>query len=539
MSRWRPPDGFPVDVCRPLAQRRWQLIVLFTTILGIASSASNSPLKLPCPPYTQDGDIVVDCSDQEFDYVPHVLNPGLVQLKLVNSRIKSVSNIDVYVRMRHLDLTRNFLTALGEPLSNLHNLSVVIVRENKFTSLRRSDLAGLRSLTRLDIAKNHITSIEKQTFINSSLVELDLSENSLSELSQGSLQGLTKLQRLNLKDNKFITVPTSLTKLRLLNYLDLSFNSFGDIPAGVLPDVKTLRLERCDLSNTSFLYNSSATFLDISSNRFSTIPRPLPAKLETLIFDANPIQILTARSLSHVPNLSNLSISSSQELRSIHADTFAGNSDIREIRLESNVNLKVLDSKMFRSLGKLQIISFRESGLRSIDAGFMSWYLLKRVDFRDNPFKCDCSLSWLRDLTIEYLNSTGKPANERPGPLDNETIHISCAEPTKFTGRKLYELPAIAFECGMSSLFLSVIVPLVILALLVSVGIITFLYWRHHRLPAWLPCLRSKDKTAPVHNGSTKHQYLEKTYMVPGDDYDGIYHLQRNAPVRLIPVTEL
>ncbi|OQR80218.1 protein slit-like [Tropilaelaps mercedesae] len=519
MSRWRPPDSHSLGGYKPPQQRQWALIVLLAAILAAKPIAATPAARLSCKSFEKD-EVRVECTSMQTHLIPHVLHPGLKSLKVTGSRISSLSNIDVYAQMRYLDLSQNSLTALGESLSKLHHLSVVIVRENKLTALRTSDLVGLRSLTRLDVSKNQIASIEARTFINSSLIDLDLSENRIRELTPAMVQGLSKLQSLNLKDNEFTTVPSALGLLRQLNYLDLSFNNIGNIPPNTLPDVKTLLLERCDLSNTSFLSNSSVTRLDLSANRFSVVPRPLPTKLEELVLDANPIQILQAKCLSHAPNLRNFSLSSCRELRSVHTEAFAGNSEIRAILLESDVSLKTLDSRMFRSLGKLEIVSLRESGLRTIGAGFVSWYLLSRVDLRDNPFKCDCSLSWLRDLALAYLNTTGEPANKRPRPLDDETVHISCAEPTKFSGRKLYELPASAFECGTSSLFLMITIPLVILILLGSTLIVVLFCWRH-RLPTWLPCPRSKDKTAPTHNGGTKQQFLEKTYMMPGDDYDG------------------
>lgn len=92
-------------------------------------------------------------------------------------------------------------------------------------------------------------------------------------------------------------------------------------------------------------------------------------------------------SLAHVPFLRNFSLSSANELRSIHADAFSANPELVRLTFEMDVSLTRVDSRMFRSMGKLEEISFRESGLETLDNGFVSWYLLKRLDLRENPFR--------------------------------------------------------------------------------------------------------------------------------------------------------
>lgn len=89
-------------------------------------------------------------------------------------------------------------------------------------------------------------------------------------------------------------------------------------------------------------------------------------------------------------------------------------------------------------------------------------------------------------------------------------------------GQKLYALPASAFECRSSSLMLMIAIPLAIVLLLGLAVAVALICWRH-RLPAWLPWPRN-DKTAPANSAHTKQQFLEKTYMMPGADYDGLYH---------------
>lgn len=69
----------------------------------------------------QGGDITVDCMNKTYDHVPHLLNPRLVRLKLINQRIRTLSNIDVYTKyVTDAATTNNYVSTVGLTIKYLY-----------------------------------------------------------------------------------------------------------------------------------------------------------------------------------------------------------------------------------------------------------------------------------------------------------------------------------------------------------------------------------------------------------------------------------
>ncbi|XP_028968217.1 protein slit [Galendromus occidentalis] len=519
MRRWRPPDAKSTSGAL-LYILLWIGFNAFPTTLAKAACFKQY-LQCQC---INTGLLYVKCRKLETESIPHILHPQLDVLEVTYSKLTSLSNADVYTSMQVFNVTGNELTSLGQPLASLSKLHTIIARENKLDALRRSDLQGIKNLKVLDVSKNKISGIEDGMFADIPLRELDLSQNRIRIITSRTLQGLSKLQSLNLRDNELTKIPP-LTDLRYLVFLDISFNELRSIEDGIVPNVRSLNLERCDLKSTTFLANTTVTELVLADNQFSEVPKPLPQRLETLVLSSNPIPILGPRSLSHVPSLRNFTLSSAKELRSIHIDAFNGNSELVRLNFEMDASLTNIDSRMFRGMAKLEQVSFRGSGLETLDLSLVAANQLRRLDVRENPFRCDCRLSWLRDLSLSFLN--GSRANRKPTPFDDETVKIKCAEPKQFRHLYVHSMPSAAFECRTRNLLSLILLPVIIVLLVAGAALLAYRY--RHKLPF------NKSKTAP----SSSKTHFEKTYMVPANDYEGIYHIQRNAPIRLIPVTEL
>ncbi|KAJ6755695.1 LEUCINE-RICH REPEAT RECEPTOR PROTEIN KINASE EMS1-LIKE-RELATED [Salix purpurea] len=109
----------------------------------------------------------------------------------------------------------------------------------------------------------------------SNLTTLDLSYNNLTVIAS-DLRNQSKLFHLDLSDNQITgPVPGWISELSLLQYLNLSRNLLVDLERSLsLPSLSILDLHRNQLQGSIPVPPSSITYVDYSSNNFSSLHPP-------------------------------------------------------------------------------------------------------------------------------------------------------------------------------------------------------------------------------------------------------------------------
>lgn len=165
----------------------------------------------------------IEASQIGLPQVPDTLTHSIRTLKLRGNFIRSIQcgQMDAYPLLQLLDLSGNSINSIeDDALGRQESLSVLYLSGNKLRGIPKSlpsellelhlernwvlkvykdDLLGLRSLEVLLLNDNKITTIELGAFAHlRSLVTLDLSRNSIKILNPGSLAGPLALQIVRL-----------------------------------------------------------------------------------------------------------------------------------------------------------------------------------------------------------------------------------------------------------------------------------------------------------------------------------------------------
>lgn len=345
---------------------------------------------------------------------------GLLQLHHLNLDNNVLTTVDKDAfkynpRLTVLSLNNNLLTALPS-LAWSPRIFAIYISDNKLSSLSETAFQNCTDIFYLDLSNNQIESINNVTFQNLTfLMKLNLANNSLSVIANGSFDYLVSLKYLILKhnnltfeENVYVDVVGSehmdlLTPLKNLLFLNLSTNAISRFDYGWFPR----RIVYLSLSNNSIttlptydrLLDPTPIMhiLDLANNNITKIlPSQFPPSLEKLLLQKNQIATVAANAFSEIPELEYL----------------------------------FLHNNLLTTLPQL-------------DVGTN----LPTLTLRNNPWLCDCKLSWLRDhdmrsfliydsllMKCQYLfNKT----LEEPVPfLTSDDHHFLCdfkQDPTNHT----------------------------------------------------------------------------------------------------------
>lgn len=127
---------------------------------------------------------------------------------------------------------------------------------------------------------------------------------------------LHNLRELNLSHNDIVHMPEELSHLQQLRYLNISSNNLYSLPdsCSKLRSLNTLILSdnQLEMVSTRLGDLSNLTWLDLSRNQLESFPQNLPASLKKLYIGNNRIKVLEGDTISHLCNLSELSLPSNK-----------------------------------------------------------------------------------------------------------------------------------------------------------------------------------------------------------------------------------
>ncbi|KAK4884741.1 hypothetical protein RN001_001012 [Aquatica leii] len=139
--------------------------------------------------------------------------------------------------IRNLYLGTNSINAIeNNTFSQLSDLRILSLEENKISSIYKDSFKGLTSMTSLILKKNLITNIPIGLFGDLGRLEmLDLSDNRLSSLSPNTFSGLISLTKLNISHNELKVFEDShLFPLGKLISLDVSDTKLHDLKLEII-----------------------------------------------------------------------------------------------------------------------------------------------------------------------------------------------------------------------------------------------------------------------------------------------------------------
>jgi len=312
----------------------------------------------------------------------------------------------------------------------------------------------------LDLTFNRINQLNETEKIPS-LRWLKISGNELSAISIAAFRNISKLRSLDLSYNGLIRIPDqALFPLEELEVLDLSYNRLEEIPKRAfdfsvslrklflshnpltilrsewfehLSELTELRLENVQIFSIrpeTFHTLRKLQILDLNGNLMQQVPtdalRPLRS-MTKLQFNDNQIKVLDEQSFLGLDHVTDVEICHHEHLVEIRAKAFSGLKNVRNLTVSDNHDLVYIDPAAFRDMFNathfaLKHLSLRKNSLSYLPAYSLPFQRLDFLDLRANPWICDCSFLWVREIKAVV----GDPR---------------CASPKEYRGIEIHQLP--------------------------------------------------------------------------------------------------
>lgn len=424
------------------------LIIVIVSFLELVAPLANCPSSCQC----DDHKLVVNCGEGHLDVLPIALNPSIQRLVIRNNKIKTIdSSMQFYGDLINLDLSNNHLFNIPPRTFMFQaKLQELHLNHNKISSITNLTFTGLQSLTVLNLRKNILDELGSHAFLTlPKLEELDLGQNRIARIDPETFAGLQGLRILHLDDNEITSVPSeAFLPLTVLAELYLGINAITTIPNGAFKDLSNLN--KLDLKGAGFSNLSADAFagletvirvMDLSDNQLQRIPTDELGsliRLEELSLGQNQFEIVTEGAFVGLVNLRRLDITGSLKLHQVQSGAFSTNTNLESLSLASNKELDDIQDGALSGLPHLKHVIFRDNALGSIAENLVPWAKLESFDVSDNPIRCDCRVSWLRDLLV-LKNSSQASQNK-----------VICATPSILAGKTLKSISPEQLGCSNS-----------------------------------------------------------------------------------------
>ena len=352
----------------------------------------------------------LNCDSLELEDLPEAISfPDVIEFAdFRNNKLSSLTSGAFYAgrKVKALYFANNGIYFIeASVFENLTSITHLDLSHNYLSTIPELAFSGLVQLNTIDLGYNKIKLLTKDVFLqpkgNFFLKELRLNHNEMKELDEDLFTHLFHMDALDLEDNVLETLPDYIfEKNSRLRDLKLSMNHFKTVPSNALRSAKVLEI------------------LDLSSNRFKEISYQDFARLITL---------------------TRLRISRCLSLERIKEHAFQDVLNLRQLFIEYNRKLKEIHPKAFLSnmtgdnLCELTEVSLKGNALTTLSPESLPWKIINDLDFSDNPWRCDCHMKWLVNLTV----------NER-----TEENYI-CKQPYKHFNQRIKDMSPEDFSCSL------------------------------------------------------------------------------------------
>ncbi|XP_054720894.1 toll-like receptor Tollo [Uloborus diversus] len=410
-------------------------------------------------------------------------------LQTVSFAYNSIRSIDLNFfqgtnNVEVLDLSHNMLVSIPSDflnnLKNLEKLSLsynqllhlnnvfakvypkrIILTSNNLTDIDTILHAGMEHVETLILSHNPISSVSPTIFHTTipRVETLMLDYCQISSFDIGPYELLSNLQVLDLGHNLIETIPKQ--KIAFGQHLELSFigNRISKFDAELSTSVKavylsenrfqnldrTLQFSRALLAEVAFNHLQILTADDFRGSRRllnlnlcgNAIERidtltflPLKDELNHLDLSFNSIKVLNG-SVRYLTHLISLNLSSNF-IMDFDEGEFTSLSELETLYLDNNHVVTL--GQQFQQLPRLQYLDLRNNYVESLSQNELP-VNLQRLDFKGNPFKCNCKilpfLKWLRtykspSTDVKLCSSADETQNavHCPGPCSCECTGV-------------------------------------------------------------------------------------------------------------------
>ncbi|XP_023241480.1 slit homolog 2 protein-like [Centruroides sculpturatus] len=182
--------------------------------------------------------------------------------------------------------------------------------------------------------------------------------------------------------------------------LECSNRGLQFVPRNLPPEAKRLNLEGNNISiirNDDFQGLKKVKILQLMDNQINTIENGAfqdLVSMERLRLNNNELRILPDMLLSTTPNLQRLDLSHNK-LSVIGRKTLKGAPLLKNLQVDNN-ELTCIDDAAIKGLKDIEILTLNRNNITTLGRDlFENMKKLRVLRISDNPFTCDCHLSWL------------------------------------------------------------------------------------------------------------------------------------------------
>lgn len=374
-----------------------------------------------------------------------------------NNRIKKLLLGTFFAgpKIKSVFLANNALSHIrANTFANLTNLTHLDLSHNTIVHIEDYAFNGLQMLNVIDLGYNRLQNLSKQIFAQTDgkffLKELRLNHNELREFEYDAFHHLFYIDALDLEDNVIETLPENIFSLNTrLRDLKLSMNHFKNVPN------LALRMAMVEI-------------LDLSSNRFRELTYEDFKALKTIsrlrISRVNSLEKIRDYAFADLINLRQLYIEYNRKLREISPKAFVSGKLIsqnvtcnqaepgagceieaeeveEEDEEEGDAQVQDVTLTNVTSYGRRKVkyafdlteISLKGNALTTLTKETLPWDRIEEIDLSDNPWRCDCHLNWIVNITV----------NER---TDEQFI---CKKPYKHFNQRISDMTKYDFTCSL------------------------------------------------------------------------------------------
>ncbi|XP_066273861.1 leucine-rich repeat and immunoglobulin-like domain-containing nogo receptor-interacting protein 3 isoform X1 [Branchiostoma lanceolatum] len=342
---------------------------------------------LPCPKkcVCEASDSSVTCILKTLRNIPAHLPFSVQTLNLERNRIsKIVRNTFVrYPNLSHLNLNHNKIKTVEEGAFNgLSQLKSLYLCGNRLSLIPKGTFAGVSNVTRLDMNRNELVLLTDMGFAELYKLEyLDLLENGILFVTEQAFRGLDSLKHLLVSKWKMSDLPTDrFIHLRSLQTLEISHMKSEVLKQNVVSNLT--RLQNLHIGHWKKLTN-------ISPKAF----RGLDSLVSLIIHHTN-ISVIPSAAIQQLRNLKELSLNNNP-IEQVTSASLPGMTSLKELFLD-HCNLTYIGTGAFKQLKSLQKLDLSYNLLKSLPRDtFPDKVTFQQVTLTDNPWNCDCQMTWL------------------------------------------------------------------------------------------------------------------------------------------------
>lgn len=393
---------------------------------------------------------------------------------VLKCRNRTTENFTIPSSVTNLDMA--YVTGGGLDVSNIHRLTW---QYSQISDLNAA-IQNTQKLVYMDLAFNNITNLQDGQFTNYlNLTHLNLSYNSVNDLPRYVFKSQVKLRNISMSHNDLKAVPFEVfSPMAGMKHLDLSYNhlvTFLDhyfkfnknievlllnnnnitkITSNALADLTELRILNLShnslewLSRGLFEHLGNLKYLNLASNPLTTMAsgtfRNL-MNLEHLNLSGNNLTQLSFGLLHFSPNLISLTLDRTK-IEVIHNSELLGVSKLQILNLRNNSNLVEIETYVLADTPSLRELDISGNALSVLPQSISNLTHLHKLNISNNPWACDCRMSWFVPYLDHKPNITLSDLTCGPDAYPDDMLitlkHLHCTPPVlkRKTPTKLYRL---------------------------------------------------------------------------------------------------